>query len=451
MIILSLRLDKDNTFIVESNKVISNNEPVLFNFKNEVGAESQYFNYRNASVDVPGDTINNYDLEETSIGFLLNPSFVEGDLGEKELTVKFTDIIRNNSEERKIKVFIADATKYSKEDVREANANIELYNLMRAQTSQEGGAGGSQDFLGLTDTPSDYSGQAFKLVKVNGTEDGLEFVTETAPATPSFNGLSDTPNSYSGQAGKVPVVNQAEDALEYEDKYPSLQELNFNASGWTGTVYYSKKSNDIVEMSILLTGIGTNHLVAFTMPEGYYNNTRETMLPISFIDNFGNTASGLLWIQADGQTRFTMSENPATGAPSVGDTIVGVPNYISQTLAVVVNSTLSIVDQNSSTINHTRLYQDGHSNFVNINSSGFSTVNTTMDASFYSNLESKGFVKTNGVFNNCYLIQDGEVDDKIGPMPYTIQTIDFNINTEQANTYTANADGFSLLFNIVIS
>lgn len=36
-------------------------------------------------------------------------------------------------------------------------------------------AGGSSTFLDLTDTPADYTGQAGKIVLVNGTEDALEF------------------------------------------------------------------------------------------------------------------------------------------------------------------------------------------------------------------------------------------------------------------------------------
>jgi Chaperone of endosialidase len=41
------------------------------------------------------------------------------------------------------------------------------------------GGGGSSDFLGLTDTPDTYSGQAGKGVTVNGTATGLEFTTAT--------------------------------------------------------------------------------------------------------------------------------------------------------------------------------------------------------------------------------------------------------------------------------
>lgn len=68
-------------------------------------------------------------------------------------------------------------------------------------------------FLWLTDTPSDYTGQGGKYVRVNAGADALEFVTLAL----SFLGLSDTPSDYTGQTGKVPAVNAAEDGLEFID------------------------------------------------------------------------------------------------------------------------------------------------------------------------------------------------------------------------------------------
>lgn len=50
-----------------------------------------------------------------------------------------------------------------------------------------GGGGGATTFLGLTDTPSTYAGQAGKRVVVNGTEDALEF--ETISSAPDSDGL----------------------------------------------------------------------------------------------------------------------------------------------------------------------------------------------------------------------------------------------------------------------
>lgn len=70
-------------------------------------------------------------------------------------------------------------------------------------------------FLGLTDTPGSFSGQAGKVAAVNGTEDALEFITAAGVTT--FLALTDTPASYSGYAGYVPIVNIAENAIEWVD------------------------------------------------------------------------------------------------------------------------------------------------------------------------------------------------------------------------------------------
>jgi len=69
-------------------------------------------------------------------------------------------------------------------------------------------------FTDLTDTPSDYTGQGSKVVKVKSTEDGLEFADESGGAS-SFLDLTDTPSDYTGQAGKVPAVKSTEDGLEF--------------------------------------------------------------------------------------------------------------------------------------------------------------------------------------------------------------------------------------------
>lgn len=117
-------------------------------------------------------------------------------------------------------------------------------------------------FLQLLDTPSDYTGAADELVKVNGTEDGLEFITISdtidllgnvegdvlyrgasgwtvlppgtagqilSTAGPSadplwidppsgavaFTDLTDVPHTYIGQAGKLVRVNMTPDGLEF--------------------------------------------------------------------------------------------------------------------------------------------------------------------------------------------------------------------------------------------
>ena len=50
-------------------------------------------------------------------------------------------------------------------------------------TCLSSGTGGATDFLGLTDTPDSYSGQSGKAVRVNSTENGLEFFTASGSGT----------------------------------------------------------------------------------------------------------------------------------------------------------------------------------------------------------------------------------------------------------------------------
>ena len=83
-------------------------------------------------------------------------------------------------------------------------------------------------FLRLHDTPSSYSGQAGKYVKVNAVEDALQFAAGTAG---EFLTLDDTPASYSGQAGKYPKVNVGEDALEFAAVSAGIVEGDYTT--WT--------------------------------------------------------------------------------------------------------------------------------------------------------------------------------------------------------------------------
>ena len=69
-------------------------------------------------------------------------------------------------------------------------------------------------FLGLSDTPTTYSGQAGKVVKVKGDESGLEFGTGGSGAS-TFLDLTDTPSSYTSQSLKAVRVNSGETALEF--------------------------------------------------------------------------------------------------------------------------------------------------------------------------------------------------------------------------------------------
>jgi len=76
-----------------------------------------------------------------------------------------------------------------------APSNGEVLTWNNAQSRWEpapGGGGGSTTFLNLTDTPSSYSGQANKLVAVNGSANALVFVTGAAPTGAASGDLAGT-------------------------------------------------------------------------------------------------------------------------------------------------------------------------------------------------------------------------------------------------------------------
>lgn len=66
-----------------------------------------------------------------------------------------------------------------------------------------------ESFTDLDETPSSFTGEANKRVKVNSGETAIEFVDDT------FSELEDTPANLTGSAYKVPAVNSGETALEY--------------------------------------------------------------------------------------------------------------------------------------------------------------------------------------------------------------------------------------------
>ena len=96
-----------------------------------------------------------------------------------------------------------------------------------------GSVGGVDAFTDLSDVPSDYSGDAGKLVAVNGAGDGLEFVP--VPGMGDFQDLGDVPAAYTGHGGKLVAVTDLEDGLEFIDPAAagaeSLDELSDVALG----------------------------------------------------------------------------------------------------------------------------------------------------------------------------------------------------------------------------
>jgi hypothetical protein len=124
---------------------------------------------------------------------------------------------------------------------------------MRATLEIPGGGGGSSDFLGLSDTPDSYVGQAGKGVVVNGTATGLEFTTaatgsydlgltwaETLPASqvllryPFPRGV-DFPAGLTGSRGVSAVAATATTTLDIRKNNTSVGSVQWAASATTAT------------------------------------------------------------------------------------------------------------------------------------------------------------------------------------------------------------------------
>ena len=122
-----------------------------------------------------------------------------------------------------------------------------------------GGGGGASAFTGLTDTPSDYTDDAEKFVKVNAGEDALEFVTVTIPA--SFPDLDDVPANYTSASGKYVRVNDDEDALIFDDvagsaaTFLALTDVPNDYSGQQGKVAAVNSGENALEFITVAGGV----------------------------------------------------------------------------------------------------------------------------------------------------------------------------------------------------
>lgn len=108
------------------------------------------------------------------------------------------------------------------------NGEVLTYNS--SSGSWEPGAAGAGTFQALTDTPNSYSGEANKVLRVNGAENAVEFATDVT----SFLLLTDSPASYSGQGGRSVVVNAGETGLEFAANSSTFLGLTDTPSSYSG-------------------------------------------------------------------------------------------------------------------------------------------------------------------------------------------------------------------------
>jgi hypothetical protein len=118
------------------------------------------------------------------------------------------------------------------------------------------------DFPDLGDTPANYTAASGLYVRVKDTEDGVEFTAVEAGAG-AFLDLTDTPADYSGQQGKVVAVTNEEDALEFIEggggggAFTDLTDVPSDYSGEKGKHVLVNDAEDALEFVTISGGAWT--------------------------------------------------------------------------------------------------------------------------------------------------------------------------------------------------
>ena len=202
---------------------------------------------------------------------------------------------------------------------------------------------GATTFVGLGDTPTNFTGAAGKTLKVNSSGNAVEFVTVTTPAG-NFAGLTDTPSSLTGQGGKTVKVNSGGTALEFEtvssevvsDTTPQLggnldvQTNEITTSTTNGNIKVTPNGTGVVEIkgaggadgTLQLNCSANSHGVKIKSPPHSAAQSYTLTLPSNIVNGqfLKTDANGnLSWAAAGGNQNIsinTLSSSSGSGGGS---------------------------------------------------------------------------------------------------------------------------------------
>ena len=202
---------------------------------------------------------------------------------------------------------------------------------------------GATTFVGLSDTPTNFTGAAGKTLKVNSSGNAVEFVTVTTPAG-NFAGLTDTPSSLTGQGGKTVKVNSGGTALEFEtvssevvsDTTPQLggnldvQTNEITTSTTNGNIKVTPNGTGVVEIkgaggadgTLQLNCSANSHGVKIKSPPHSAAQSYTLTLPSNIVNGqfLKTDANGnLSWAAAGGNQNIsinTLSSSSGSGGGS---------------------------------------------------------------------------------------------------------------------------------------
>jgi len=160
-----------------------------------------------------------------------------------------------------------------------------------------GGEPGATTFVELTDVPSTYSGQADKLVAVNGGATGLQFIPAypTGTYTPVLTTTSGTLPQYVLNSGIYQVVGQVVHVS-----------ILFNGDGGnegagSGELSVSLPFNRDNSMDFFAFPCGFSYNPAVQMLLAYFPNSNRDKMPLYY--NNAGTFTALTNVQQNGTSR----------------------------------------------------------------------------------------------------------------------------------------------------
>lgn len=244
-------------------------------------------------------------------------------------------------------------------DVPSAYAPGDAGKLVAVNGSEDGlefiaAAAGVEDFTDLSDVPSDYTGEAGKIVAVKGSEDGLEFIA-AAVGVEDFTDLGDVPSSYTGASLQAVRVNAGETALEFytpsggggASDFTDLGDVPASYTGESGKVVAVNGSEDGLEFITVAGGV-TDFTDLADTPSSYTGgaglqvkvNSGETALEFSS-EVVGSSFEGLssLYVQITADRSLADSDNGKLLYSTSGtDITLTVPNTLTKPFCVTVKA-----------------------------------------------------------------------------------------------------------------
>lgn len=176
-------------------------------------------------------------------------------------------------------------------------SNDEIVSAVSASLGNDdwksGGAGGSTTFVGLTDTPANYTGQSGKIPAVKSSEDGLEFVDVPIPSAkveryawegrgiPTF----PTGKTYNNYYFQIDVLPDSAQAINIPATLGNGTLITVENNDRKNTMYLRPDASETIngnsgvyrldsDMLIYMVKQGTNWVVAF---KGVFPNNLQAM------------------------------------------------------------------------------------------------------------------------------------------------------------------------------